>query len=410
MDRKHYLLNWGINFTEEEKPKKILGRPTNKPRTHISDEYRQTSTMLTENGFQPSVKRVVPAPTILPGNLYLKRKNIPNTTMHNKGHMNYQGFQQHNTRIPIGPGVRHNLKYGKIYREVPKKEKKVARKSKYDDFREVDLIQKNDSTPTTDNSETDSESYININDHNVLYNSHVETNIPHINHESPKFPHQEPHGLSEIDTDKAMEKVKQIPYLRDFFMLNPENEAIPVTSIMKSLNKSGTLHSVQSNTMEAYILLDAENIEHRHYGYIYLDEVTKVSNHHFHNFRPEKYIRSEQANGLEGKTPGKISEANVESDSENGDTCTSVDKIPELINIESEFDMYINPVNFRGTWDAGTNVPEIPLDDTSVKPGEFYIVVNPGNTEINGINKWETGSAIIYVDNKGWTKSGGMST
>jgi len=57
-------------------------------------------------------------------------------------------------------------------------------------------------------------------------------------------------------------------------------------------------------------------------------------------------------------------------------------------------DSIIGAVVYKGTWDADTNTPAIPLADSSNK-GWYYKVSVAGNTNINGITDWGVGDWII---------------
>lgn len=51
-------------------------------------------------------------------------------------------------------------------------------------------------------------------------------------------------------------------------------------------------------------------------------------------------------------------------------------------NLFSDFD---GALNYRGTWDANTNTPELTTECTQ---GYYYVVSTAGSTDLNGINSW----------------------
>ncbi|GIU69059.1 MAG: hypothetical protein KatS3mg002_0295 [Candidatus Woesearchaeota archaeon] len=57
-------------------------------------------------------------------------------------------------------------------------------------------------------------------------------------------------------------------------------------------------------------------------------------------------------------------------------------------------DSLIGAVIYKGTWDADTNTPAIPVADSSNK-GWYYKVSVAGNTNINGVSNWGVGDWII---------------
>lgn len=410
MDKRHYLLNWGMNFVEKEgKPRKsLVGKVVNKPRLNLNQ-----STMLTEDGFQSTAKRVD----------IIKRKNVP---------IDYQGkrnslYQRYNsrtngTRLVIGPGGKYGIK---IQNDISDTKK----------INKTDIIKKRNKA---DNSEGSRDS-----------RSSEEKKLPNIDNtnytNTTAMDLQEESTSTNLATNTVSEKIRQFPYLKDFFTLQKTPE--PNTRSIVALGKYGGKcidKCTPDSTMGTYILLDPENDEHHHYGYIYLDEMTKVSNHHFYNFKPEKYVKppavidickqvehlTQEANkdmllfsNLQNKWESQSDSSDIQNltlnpihSSTNSPSHMTNPTIKDsnthktdgsyagLINAESGFDMYTNHVNFRGTWNAELNIPIIPTDSSILKSGEFYIVTHPGNIEINGISDWKVGSALLYSDSKGWIK------
>lgn len=52
------------------------------------------------------------------------------------------------------------------------------------------------------------------------------------------------------------------------------------------------------------------------------------------------------------------------------------------------------PLNYKGTWDANANVPE--LESGVGNPGDFYLVSVAGNTNLDGNTNWQVGQAPAF--------------
>ena len=62
----------------------------------------------------------------------------------------------------------------------------------------------------------------------------------------------------------------------------------------------------------------------------------------------------------------------------------------------------LGSVNYRGIWNANTNIPIIPIASSENK-GYYYVVSVAGTTIIDGINSWAIGDWIIS-DGSTWSK------
>ena len=54
----------------------------------------------------------------------------------------------------------------------------------------------------------------------------------------------------------------------------------------------------------------------------------------------------------------------------------------------------VSAMEYKGTWDADTNVPT--LTSSVGLNGDYYLVSNAGTTNLDGVNDWETGDAVIF--------------
>jgi hypothetical protein len=61
----------------------------------------------------------------------------------------------------------------------------------------------------------------------------------------------------------------------------------------------------------------------------------------------------------------------------------------------------LDSVSYQGTWDAGTNIPE--LSNGIGTKGHYYVVTVNGSTNINGITDWKSGDWVVYNGAK-WEK------
>lgn len=61
----------------------------------------------------------------------------------------------------------------------------------------------------------------------------------------------------------------------------------------------------------------------------------------------------------------------------------------------------IGSLNFKGTWNASTNTPNL-VTATSQK-GDYYVVSVAGNTDLSGITDWEVTDWAVY-NGSAWQK------
>ena len=61
----------------------------------------------------------------------------------------------------------------------------------------------------------------------------------------------------------------------------------------------------------------------------------------------------------------------------------------------------IGSLNFKGTWDASTNTPNL-ITATSQK-GDYYVVSVAGNTDLSGITDWQVTDWAVY-NGAAWQK------
>ncbi len=87
---------------------------------------------------------------------------------------------------------------------------------------------------------------------------------------------------------------------------------------------------------------------------------------------------------------------------------TAIDKfvpvfLQEIKDQLEGFDVSVNPLNFKGGWDADANDPELSDDGGGGDANDFYIVETAGSSEIDGINDWQLKDWIINTGEK-WVK------
>jgi len=112
--------------------------------------------------------------------------------------------------------------------------------------------------------------------------------------------------------------------------------------------------------------------------------------------------------GAVALTPSDIGLDNVTNDaqikrSEMGEAngVALLDINGKLVNTQLP-ESILGSVNYRGIWDADTNIPIIPTSSINNK-GYYYVVSIDGATEIDGINSWSVGDWIIS-DGSTWSK------
>lgn len=64
-------------------------------------------------------------------------------------------------------------------------------------------------------------------------------------------------------------------------------------------------------------------------------------------------------------------------------------------------DTVLGAVQYQGTWNATTNVPDLPA--SSPEQGDYYVVAVAGSTSLGGITDWEIGDWAIY-NGTAWEK------
>jgi len=64
-------------------------------------------------------------------------------------------------------------------------------------------------------------------------------------------------------------------------------------------------------------------------------------------------------------------------------------------------DTVVGAVEYKGTWDASLNIPDLPL--SSPDKGDYYVVSVSGSTSLGGITDWVAGDIAIY-NGSAWEK------
>lgn len=68
----------------------------------------------------------------------------------------------------------------------------------------------------------------------------------------------------------------------------------------------------------------------------------------------------------------------------------------------------IGALNYKGTWDASTNTPDLPAL-TTMQKGDYYVVSVAGTTTLGGISLWGVGDWAVY-NGSAWQRVEGGST
>jgi hypothetical protein len=68
----------------------------------------------------------------------------------------------------------------------------------------------------------------------------------------------------------------------------------------------------------------------------------------------------------------------------------------------------IGALNYKGTWNASTNTPDLPAE-TTMQKGDYYVVSAAGTTTLGGISLWGVGDWAVY-NGSTWQRVEGGST
>jgi len=207
--------------------------------------------------------------------------------------------------------------------------------------------------------------------------------IPKKSHSRRKVIAQEPIVDRRAELLKKISKPEQFTHLQRFIEKKPEEPDIVVVS------------APEDNTGK-YILLDPAQEEHKKWGFIYLDDETKVSNSHFRNFQLDKYVKYKPQKVIENALKATEAQKKVKVSNPVKIDYSDIG----LPDPNQEFKLVPRKIHFHGMWNADKNRPQITSGQG--KPGDFYIVSHTGNTEIDGINLWREYD-VIYFDTQ-WHK------